>query len=343
MGWAENFVHIKITSSFAKQESSFSAIHIDQEEIPITPANIPTSASPFLLSGASGMLGTALLQELLQRNTPTLQLVRSIRPNGSSQIVWDPAAAVPVEHPSQIEGCRAAIHLSGANVGAQRWTSAYKREMTESRVRTTRALAETLANLKNPPQTILVASAVGIYGDRGDEILDETSSQGSGFLAGLCRQWEQAAEPARAAGIRVVHLRLGVILGPHGGALQKVLPLFRLGLGGPLGNGRQWMSWISLADAVRAIFFAVESPQINGPLNLVSPSPVTNAEFTRKLAHCLHRPAFFRAPAFALRLALGQMADEALLASARVLPAKLTNAGFQYALPALEETLHAAL
>jgi uncharacterized protein (TIGR01777 family) len=345
MGWAENFVHIKITSSFAKQESPFSAIHIDQEEIPITPINIPTSVSPFLLSGASGMLGTALLQELAQRNIPALRLVRTIRPDSSlsPQIAWNPAATRPVADLSQLEGCRAAIHLSGANVGAQRWTPVYKREMTVSRVQTTRALAETLASLKNPPQTLLVASAVGIYGDRGDELLDESSSTGSGFLADLCRQWEQAADPARVAGIRVVHLRLGVILGLRGGALQKMLPLFRLGLGGPLGSGHQWMSWISLADAVRAILFAAESAQIIGPLNLVAPSPVTNAEFTRTLARHLHRPAFFRAPAFALRLVLGQMADEALLSSARVLPTKLTEASFHHLHPTLESAFDAAL
>jgi uncharacterized protein (TIGR01777 family) len=189
---------------------------------------------------------------------------------------------------------------------------------------------------------MLVASAIGIYGNRGDELLDESSAPGSGFMAELCEQWEAAAQPARDAGIRVVHLRFGVVLGP-GGALTRVTPIFRLGLGGPLGSGRQWMSWISLSDAVAAILFALDTPTLTGPVNLTAPNPVTNAEFTRALARRLHRPAIFPVPAFALRIALGQMADEALLASARVLPARLTQAGFQFQHPTVEDALAAAL
>ena len=293
------------------------------------------------LSGASGMLGKALGEALAARDVPVLRLVR--RPSAvPGEIEWNPARTPPIASPESLDGLSAAIHLSGANVAAHRWTRAYKREMTASRVDTTRALATALASLRRPPDVLLVTSAVGIYGDRGDEPLNENSSPGTGFLAGLCEQWEAAADPARQAGIRVVHLRFGVILG-RGGALARMLPIFRLCLGGPLGSGSQWMSWISLDDALAAILFALDTPNVAGPVNLTAPNPVTNAEFTRALARQLHRPAIFPAPAFALRLALGQMADEALLASARVLPAKLTAAGFQFAHPTIQQALAAAL
>lgn len=215
--------------------------------------------------------------------------------------------------------------------------------MWVSRVESTRSLANSLANLCQPPQALLVASATGIYGDRGDEVLDECSGPGKGFLADLCREWEGAAQAAVKAGIRVVHLRLGVVVGPGAGALGKMLPIFRLGLGGRLGSGRQWMSWISLTDAVAAILFALETPSLRGPVNLSSPQPVTNAEFTRALGMAVHRPAFLPAPALALRLALGQMADEALLASARAVPTRLTDSGFRFMHPAINGALAAAL
>jgi len=310
-----------------------------------TNANLP----PCLLSGASGMLGTALRRALAAQATPVVRLVRSPGRAGApaqGEVVWSPGAESPLASASALAGCRAAVHLSGANVGAHRWTAAYKQEIAESRVASTRALALALAALQQPPECLIVASAVGFYGDRGDEVLDETSPAGTGFLAEVCRQWEQAAQPAIDAGIRVVHLRLGVVLGPRGGALEQMLPAFRLGLGGPLGSGRQWMSWISLEDAVRAILFALSPPAseaLAGPVNLTAPQPVTNAEFTRLLAAHLHRPAFFRAPAFALRLAFGQMADETLLASARVLPARLTAAAFQFTHPTVDRALACAL
>ena len=294
------------------------------------------------------MLGSALRQALAVRNLHAVQMVRHGQLS-AVQIQWDPTAtpSVPPHETWRLEGLSAAIHLSGSNIAAHRWTPAYKREMAESRIGSTGALARTLADLRQPPHTLLIASAAGIYGDRGNELLDENSPPGSGFLADLCRQWEEAARPAVYAGIRVVHLRFGAILGPveksAPGALAHMLPLFRLGLGGPLGSGRQWMSWISLADAIAAIVFAIGSPHISGPVNVTSPHPVTNAEFTRALAGALHRPAFLRAPAFALRLALGQMADEALLASARVLPAKLQAAGFHFIHPGIGQALGAAL
>jgi hypothetical protein len=300
-----------------------------------------TSSPAILLSGASGMLGSALRQSLAARSMSVLQLVRR-PPDQPSELEWDPSTPQPISDAERLENLSAAIHLSGAGVAAHRWTPAYKREMTASRVHSTRALAATLAGLRRPPQTLLVASATGIYGDRGAELLDESSASGSGFLADLCRQWEGAAQPALAAGIRVIHLRFGVVLGP-GGALARMVPIFRIGLGGPLGSGRQYMSWISLPDAVAAILFALETPSLAGPVNFVAPNPVTNAEFTRALARQLHRPAFFPAPALALRLAFGQMAREALLAGARVQPAKLLAVGFTFAHPTIERALDWAL
>jgi uncharacterized protein (TIGR01777 family) len=200
-----------------------------------------------------------------------------------------------------------------------------------------------LAQLRQPPEAFLVASACGIYGDRKDEILDEQSSPGKGFLAEVCQEWEAAARTAEEAGIRVVHLRFGVVLTPRGGALGKMLPLFRLALGGRLGTGNQWMSWISLTDAVAATLFALDTTVLAGPLNLTAPEPVTNAQFTRALARAVHRPAILPAPAIALRLFLGEMANEALLASERVLPARLISAGFQFSHPTLDDALAALL
>jgi len=300
------------------------------------------TSSGYLLSGASGMLGSALRDAFAARRLDTLQLVRRA-PAAPGQVEWNPAATAAIPNPEPLEGITAAIHLSGSNLAAHRWTTAYKREMIASRVDSTRVLARLLAGLRRPPRALLVASATGIYGDRGDEILDESSATGAGFLADLCRQWEAAARPAVEAGIRVVHLRFGVVLGPGTGALARMVPIFRLGLGGRLGNGRQWMSWISLADLVAAILLILENPAMAGPVNLTAPNPVTNAEFTRALGRALHRPAILPAPAFALRLALGPMAREALLASARVRPARLVEAGFQFSQPMVEKALAAAL
>ncbi|HXR39362.1 MAG TPA: TIGR01777 family oxidoreductase [Terracidiphilus sp.] len=315
---------------------------IHQEGKKIHPVNTSPASSKILLSGASGMLGTAVRLALGGRNAQLLQLVRR-DPVAAGQLQWNPAASPAITDPEPLEGLTAAIHLSGASVAAHRWTPAYKREIRTSRVDSTKVLAVTLAALRQPPKTLLVASATGIYGDRGDEMLDESSGPGSGFLANLCREWEAAAQPASDAVLRVVHLRFGVVIGPSAGALAKMLPLFRLGLGGRLGSGRQWMSWISLADAVSAVLFALDTPTLTGPVNLTAPQPVTNAEFTRALARAVHRPALMPAPAFALRLALGQMADEALLASARVVPARLTSADFRFTHPTLDAALAAAL
>lgn len=300
------------------------------------------TSEKIVLSGSSGMLGSALGSRLIEQGRAVVQLVR--RPaRAPDELTWDPANDPAVADPVALDGCSAAIHLSGASVAGRRWTKSYKRQIIASRVDTTRALARVLAGLNPPPQTLVVASAVGIYGTRADELLDESSAPGRGFLPDVCKQWEEAAGPARDAGIRVVHARFGVVLGQGTGALGKMLPIFRLGLGGPLGSGRQWMSWISLEDTVRAILFSLEHPALTGPVNVCSPNPVRNAEFTRVLARRLHRPALFPAPRFALRLMFGQMADEALLASEAVQPRKLLRAGFDFAHPTLPEALASAL
>ena len=244
---------------------------------------------------------------------------------------------------ARLEGIAAAIHFSGANVAARRWTAEYKREMAESRVRSTRVLAEMLAGLERRPEVLVSASAVGFYGNRGDRILDEDSGRGTGYFPELCVAWEEAARPAAEAGIRVVHPRFGMVLGHDGGAMARLGPLFRLGLGGKLGSGRQWMSWVSEADAVGAVLFSLEQTAISGAVNVVAPEPVTNAEFTRVLGKTVHRPTFMAAPAFALRLAFGEMADEALLASTRAVPRRLTEAGFAFRHPDLAGAFDAAL
>jgi len=300
-----------------------------------------------LLSGASGMLGTALAAVLRQNGGRVLRLVRR-EPENDDELRWNPISheegtnAAPFEI-AKLEGFSAAVHFSGANVASRRWTAAFKREIRESRVQTTRVLAEALARLKAPPQVLVAASAVGYYGNRGDEILDEDSTAGSGYFPELCAEWEAATRPAEEAGIRVVHLRFGIVLGPDGGALARLAPMFRLGLGGKLGSGQQWMSWISETDAVRVALFALEHDSISGPVNVVSPEPVTNAEFALELGRVVHRPALVAAPAFALRLAFGEMADEALLASTRAVPKRLLEAGFRFVHPVLAGAFAAAL
>ena len=300
------------------------------------------SSAHYLLSGASGLLGTSIRSSLLHIGAEVLQLVRR-SPRGPRELQWSPGSSHPLEDLARLEGLAAAIHLSGASVAGRRWTPAYRREMWTSRVESTRALCAVLRTLERPPCTLLIASATGIYGDRGDELLDEASAPGGGFLADLCREWEEAAAPATERGIRVVHLRFGVVLAREGGALGKMLPAFRLGLGGRMGSGRQWMSWIALEDAVAATRFLLSDEELAGPVNLCAPLPVTNDQFTRALAAQLRRPAVIPVPAFALRLAFGAMADEALLASARVVPRKLLDAGFQFSQPTIEQALAAVL
>ncbi len=301
-----------------------------------------TSPRKILFSGASGLIGASLVRAAEAERIQTLQLIRR-EPRKPEEISWNPQAGQPVRDLALLERLDAAIHLSGANISAQRWNAARKHEIVESRVGSTRALLKVLMALKQPPATLLCASATGIYGERGDEILGEESPPGEGFIADTCRAWEAEASAASEAGIRVVHLRFGVVLAAEGGALGRMLPVFRLGLGGNLGSGRQWMSWIALNDVVRAIFYILDAGALRGPLNIIAPNPVTNAEFTRALGRSLHRPAMIPVPRFALRLAFGEMADEVLLASTRAVPDRLLQAGFTFELPNLDSALKAIL
>lgn len=292
------------------------------------------------VSGSSGLIGTALSEALRQGGHEAVRLVRgSPHP---PDVGWDPGAGVV--DGDGLAGIDAVVNLSGAGIGDRRWTPARRALLVSSRVDSTALLCRAVSRLDPPPQVLLNASAVGVYGDRGDEVLTESSAPGSGFLAGLCQEWEQATHPAAEAGIRTVHLRSGVVLSARGGALARQLPLFRLGLGGRLGPGRQWMSWVSLEDEVGAILFLLAHGEVSGPVNVVAPEPVRNDLFTSALARALHRPALLAVPAPALRLALGRgLADEAILASQRVVPAALKAAGYRFHHDEVDSALRAAL
>jgi uncharacterized protein len=310
--------------------------------------NTEMTTVQILLTGSSGFIGTSLVRKLRQERISTISLHRRSLDGGKpsdadSQEIWDPYATTPVSDSQRFAGVTAAIHLSGANVAGRRWTSFYKREILESRVKPTHALAVMLSGLRPRPAVLVCASAIGLYGSRGDEVLTEASLPGTGFLPEVCLAWEKAAQPAIDAGIRVVHLRFGVVLSPEGGALAKMLPVFRAGLGGQLGSGRQWLSWITLPDVIRAIEFARKTTSLSGAVNVVTPNPVTNAEFTRLLGRAIHRPTLLPVPAFALRLAFGEMAEASVLASERVMPARLEDAGFQFEFPDLAAGLEAIL
>jgi uncharacterized protein (TIGR01777 family) len=294
-----------------------------------------------VVSGAGGLIGSALLLSLIGRGHRVSRLVR--RSAGAGEISWDPSRGVL--DPADLEGVDAVVHLAGENVGA-RWTAARKKRIRSSRVAGTKLLSAALARLRRRPAVLVSASAIGIYGDRGDETLTETSGLGNGdrdFLVSVTQEWEAAADPARAAGIRVVHPRFGVVLSPAGGALARLLLPFRLGLGGRLGSGSQWMSWISIDDTIGAIEQALSNPGLNGPVNVTAPEPVTNREFTRTLGRVLSRPTLLPVPAAALRLVLGEMAESTVLASARVLPTKLVEVGYHYTQPRLEAALRHVL
>ncbi len=288
------------------------------------------------VSGSSGLIGSALIAFLAARGHQVTRLVRR-SPGGEREIQWDPEEGV--RGLSRLEGVDAVVHLAGENIASGRWTPQRKAEIRRSRVEGTRRLCESFARLARPPKMLASASAIGYYGDRGDEILREDSPPGSDFLAQVCREWESAAEPASRAGIRVVHLRTGIVLSPVGGALKKMLLPFGLGLGGRIGTGAQYMSWITLDDVVGATYHALNTGSLLGPVNMVAPTPVTNSEFTRTLARVLRRPALAPMPAFAARLAFGEMADALLLASARVVPNRLQGSGYRFQYPELEGAL----
>ncbi len=293
------------------------------------------------VSGASGLIGRKLCAELSASGHTVLRLVRGAGSGQGDEIPWDPARGEL--DPARLAGLEAFVHLSGESVAGGRWSAARKRAIAESRIASTRLVAETLARIAARP-VLVCASAVGFYGDRGSEWVDETSPPGQGFLAGLCVEWERACEPARAAGLRVVNARIGIVLDPEGGALAPMALQFRLGLGGRIGSGRQYVSWITSADLVAALQHALATPALAGPLNAVAPAPVTNAELTRALASALRRPAFLNVPGAVLRLALGaEMADEMLLGGARVRCAKLAATGFAFRDPELEPALRRLL
>jgi uncharacterized protein (TIGR01777 family) len=291
-----------------------------------------------LVTGASGFIGSALVASLRAEGHEVRALTRGA-PAGPSEFRWDPRSG-SIE-PAALEALDAAVHLAGETLDG-RWTPAKKERILRSRVDGTRTLSDVLARLERQPRVLVTASAVGVYGDRGDEVLTEQSQPGSGFLAGVVEQWESASAGAEAAGVRVVRLRFGVVLAPTGGALRRLLLPFRLGLGGRLGNGRQWMSWISLDDAIRAIEHALATDALAGAANAVAPSPVTNAGLTKALARTLRRPAVLPVPAPILRLVLGEFAGD-LLGSIRALPARLAKSGFEFSDPEVEPALRRML
>lgn len=291
-----------------------------------------------LLSGSHGLIGSALVPLLEARGHTVTRLVRSPA-RSEGEALWNPASGEVDD--SLVARAGAIVHLSGESVAA-RWTPAKREDILDSRVDSTRLLAQAVARAGGKP-TLVQASAIGFYGNRGDDILDESASSGGGFLARVCREWEASAEPAREAGARVVSTRIGIVLSPRGGALKSLLPMFRLGLGGPLGSGRQWWSWISLQDAARALVHLVEQSGVSGPVNIAAPNPARNRDFARALGHALHRPALVPAPRFALRLMLGQAADEMLLFSQRVQPQVLEASGFSFEHAELDEALESLL
>jgi uncharacterized protein len=289
-----------------------------------------------LVTGSTGLIGTAVCSFLGKKRHRILRLVRN-EPAGADEILWNPTSGILDK--SALEGIDAVIHLAGENIAAGRWTAERKRRIRESRIQGTQLLAKSLAHLFDPPKVLVSISAVGYYGNRGEQILDEECSAGTGFLSELCQEWEAATVPAAMRGIRVVTPRVGMVLSAAGGALAMMLPAYRRGIGGRIGNGRQYVSWIAIDDLVRIINHAIMRESLQGPLNAVSPNPAPNREFSRTLGRVLGRPARLILPAFIARLALGRMADEVLLAGARVIPSRLLRSGYKFTYPELEGAL----
>ncbi|MEV4744174.1 TIGR01777 family oxidoreductase [Streptomyces sp. NPDC049555] len=291
------------------------------------------------VTGASGLIGSALVRSLAADGHEVVRLVRRA-PRAPGEVAWDPARGRV--DAAGLAGCDAVVHLAGAGIGDHRWTAAYKKEIRDSRVHGTGAIAEALASLDRPPRVLLSGSAIGIYGDTGERVVDEGAPPGSGFLAEVCRDWEEAAGAAAEAGVRTVLLRTGLVLSRHGGLGARLFPLFRLGLGGRLGGGGQYWSFIALRDHVAALRHLLDASDVCGPVNLTAPQPVTNREATRVLGRALRRPAPFAVPAPALRLALGEMAKD-VLAGQRAVPRRLQETGFSFACPDFASAVRTAL
>jgi len=292
------------------------------------------------ITGSSGFVGRALTRAMQTDGADVIRMVRR-PPRRPDEVQWCPDQAIDPD--ARLEGLDAVIHLAGAGIAEKRWTRSRRDLLRRSRVDATAALCQSLARLSHPPTVFAQASGVGIYGDRGDAWLDEDAAPGQGFLALLARDWERASSPLDGVPLRRVMLRIGTVLHPEGGALQRLVRPFRCGLGGRLGSGHQWMSWITRADLIEAIKFVIHTPAIHGPVNAVSPVPATNSAFTAALASACHRPALIPAPRWALRMALGGMSDHLLLASQRCRPTALTAAGFSYRSPDLVAALHEML
>lgn len=291
------------------------------------------------ITGSTGLIGTALTDRLTAAGHTVVPVRRGEAGHGG--VTWRPDEGWIQD--GALEGCDAVVHLGGASIGEGRWTAKRKREIRDSRIGSTRLLVDHMASLERRPRVFVCASAVGYYGDRGDTALREEAEPGTGFLAGVVREWEQEAARAAGAGIRVVSVRTSVVLAPRGGALQRMLTPFRLGLGGRLGSGRQWMPWITVEDEARAIEWVLTHDDLDGPVNLAAPNPVTNRELTRALGRQLHRPTLFPVPGLALRVLLGEMANELLLQSQRVVPSKLERSGFRFKHPTIDVALAAVL
>ncbi len=289
-----------------------------------------------LISGSHGLVGKALVKSLVAEGHDIFRLVRHA-PGSDSEIEWSPDRySIAL---ARLEGFDAVVHLAGESIAAGRWDEEKKRKIRVSRIKGTKLLSDALANLARPPKTLISASAIGYYGNRGDEVLTETSPPGDDFLAGVCVEWENATAHATEKGIRVVNTRFGIILDSEGGALAKMLTPFRMGVGGKIGSGKQWMSWIALDDVVAALEYVLASETVKGPVNFVAPNPVRNAEFTKALGRVLSRPTIFPIPAFGVRLLFGEMADALLLSSQRVEPKRLNEAGYQFRYSVLEAAL----
>lgn len=293
-----------------------------------------------LISGSTGLIGRALVRRLEADGHEVVRLVRPETTGSVSGVIWDPPRGVL--DPSELEGFDAVVHLAGENIANRRWSDEQKRRIRDSRVVGTTLLSTTLANLDSPPKALICASAGGYYGDRGDEILNDSAAPGSDFIALATKEWEEACEPATEGGIRVANLRISVALTASGGMLKRVLPIFKLGLGGKLGSGSQYFSWITLEDVTESLLWTMDRDELSGGINVTSPNPVTNAEFTRELGRALGRPAVFSVPRFALRIMQGDLSD-VVVSSLRMKPKKLVESGFEFSHPEIDKALRWAI